>query len=413
MERRKGSRVAKRRWFRGIVITPNEEIADGIVAIEGDTIAWVGPVGAASSAGWDPAGAERLTPGHRLLPGLVDVHCHGGGGVSFPDASDRDDALAGVLEHRRNGTTSLVASLVTAPRKALLKQTKLLAQLAEEGELAGIHVEGPFLSDRRLGAQDGSALAPADPGLVVELGEAAGGHLVSMTLAPEVKGAVDACLALVVAGAVPSFGHTDANGKQVKTVIKASLKALEAAGKKGRSSRPTVTHLFNGMTPLHHRAEGPIPELLAAARSGRVVVELVSDGVHLDPDLVASMFGLLGRENIMLVTDAVGAAGMPDGQYVLGGREVRVAAGVARMAESGNLAGGTKFLLDVVRVTIAAGVPVTDAVFAASVTPAQMLGDRRLGRLAAGCRADLILVDRQLRPTKVVRAGQTVRGASG
>lgn len=382
--------------LRGRVVLPGRILADGIVEFDGDTLTLVAPAG--EVRGSLPARCDDL-----LLPGLVDLHCHGGGGASFPDARDAGEAMAAVREHRAHGTTTLVASLVTAPAEPLLASTRLLATLADAGEIAGIHHEGPFLSTARCGAQDPAAIRDPDAGLTADLLAAGHGHVVSMTLAPESRGATEVAAILLEGGAVPSWGHTNAGAREVR----AALVALEARlDRHGR--RATVTHLYNGMAPPHHREPGPVLEFLAAARQGRLVVELIGDGVHLHPDTVRATWQLVGPGNAVLVTDAMAAAGMADGDHVLGGRAVRVRDGVARLAEGGALAGGTAHLLDVVRTTVRGGVPLVDAVLMAATTPAAVLGRADAGRLVAGARADVLVLAPDLTLTRVLRGGVDV-----
>ena len=383
--------------LRGRLVTPRGIVDDGAVVVDDATIVWVGP-----SDGLPPAWVLPEPTTDTLLPGLVDLHCHGGGGASFPDALDVAAAQTAVDEHRRHGTTSLVASLVTAPREVLLRRTALLAELADAGEIVGIHLEGPFLSAERCGAQNPADMQVGDAALVQSLQEAARGHLVTMTIAPEVPGVADEALpALVEAGVVPSIGHTDASAEQVEAAVDRGFDLLAAR----TNRRLTATHLFNGMRPLHHRDPGPIAACLAAAARGELVVELVADGTHLAAATVLSVFDLLGAGSIALVTDAMAAAGMPDGSDQLGPMVVHVDGGVARIVEGGAIAGGTAHLLDVVRTVVAAGVPLEDAVLAAATVPADVLGRRDLGALAAGRRADVLVTDDDLRPVRVLRAG--------
>ncbi len=396
--------TTSRTALRGRVVTEHGELPGGLVVVEGDTIAWVGPVAEAPA---ELAGLpDAAPPDATLLPGLVDLHCHGGGGESFPDATTADQARTVAREHLAHGTTTLIASLVTAPAAALLDSTRMLAELVADGDLAGVHVEGPFLARSRCGAQFPDHMVDGDPDLVRALAEAAGGGFVQMTVAPEVPGALDGVLTAVVeAGAVPSFGHTDAAAPQVTRAVELARRLL-AGGP--RSRRPVATHVFNGMRPLHHRDPGPIPVLLTAARRGEVVVELIADGVHLSSEVIRMVFDLVGAQGIALVTDAMAGAGMPDGFYVLGPNRVQVTDGVARLVRGGAIAGGTSHLLDVVRTTVAAGVPLADAVHAAAATPAQVLGRGDVGSLVAGRRADLVVVDDDLRPQRVMRAGAWV-----
>lgn len=395
-------------FLRGRVVTPSEVIDDGVVVLRDGFIAWVGPAPAAADAGWSGVPDAVATP-VTLLPGLVDIHTHGGGGASFPDSATPEAALVAVREHRAHGTTTLVASLVTAAPETLRQRVGVLAELAEAGEIAGIHLEGPFVSTVRCGAQDPNLIQAPDADLTRELAKLAGGHLVTMTVAPELdgvpgdRGVVDA---LISNGALPSFGHSDASWRQTTDALDDARQRLSAGP--ARSMRPTVTHLFNGMRPLDHRNPGPIPAYLATAARGEAVVELIGDGTHLAPELVTSLFTLVGADNIALVTDAMAAAGMPDGAYRLGSLDVTVQHGVARLTHGGSIAGGTAHLLDVVRTTVAGGVPLLDAVRAASTTPATVLGDPSVGALEAGRRADVVVVDDELRPIAVWRAGVVV-----
>jgi N-acetylglucosamine-6-phosphate deacetylase len=405
------------RVLTGRVVTPTGAVDDGAVVLRDDRIEWVGSREGAVAAGYV---AVEPAPGVTLLPGLVDVHDHGGGGASFPDATSLDEAKVAAREHLRHGTTSLVASLVTAPRDVLLARAANLADLADEGEIVGIHLEGPFLSVARCGAQNPHDMLDGDADLVRAIASAARGHLRTMTVAPEVPGVVGpggVIETLVEVGAVPSIGHTDATTEQTEAAIASGVAAFAAAGRRG--ARLTATHLFNGMRPLHHREPGPIAACLAAAARGEMVVELIADGTHLAHGTIRSVVELVGPhvgadgtlggpDAVALVTDAMAAAGMADGAYELGPMRVTVADGVARLAEGGSIAGGTYHLLDVVREAVEAGVPLVDAVRAASWTPAGVLGLDDRGGLVAGRRADVVVTDADLRVLDVLRAGESV-----
>ncbi|SKC35237.1 N-acetylglucosamine-6-phosphate deacetylase [Krasilnikoviella flava] len=408
--------------LRGRVVTPHDDVEDGVVVLADSLVRWVGPIAAAEHADRDVAAAvaraQAPEPGTVLLPGLVDLHDHGGGGVGFPDATSADEAMVAVLEHRRHGTTTMLASLVTAGRETLLARAAMLADLAEAGEIAGIHAEGPFLSHARRGAQSPDDLVPGDTRLVRDLVEASRGQLRTMTVAPEVDGVAGpggAAEALVAAGVVPSLGHTDATTEQAEALlaqVAAGLVAQAAAGA-APAREMTATHLFNGMRPLHHRAPGPIAACLAAAARGELVVELVADGVHLAPATVRTVVETVGADQVALVTDAMAAVGMADGSYELGPMAVTVRDGVARLADpadpdGGAIAGGTAHLLDVVRATVAAGVPLVDAVRSASWVPARVLGLADVGGLVVGRRADVVVTDGDLRVRRVLRAGVPV-----
>lgn len=276
-----------------------------------------------------------------------------------------------------------------------------LAALAAVGTVVGIHLEGPWLAAQFCGAHDPHHLRAPDLAAAGRLVEQAAGRLRVVTLAPELPGALPVARLLAAAGVTVAVGHTAADHQQASAVLDDDTAGADL-----------VTHLFNGMPALHHRAPGPVAAALHAAAKDRAVVELIADGVHLDDATVSLVFDLLGPGRVALVSDATAATGMPDGRYDLGGLDVVVDHGVARLATTGSaprpasLAGGTCTLLQVVRRAVDAGVPLVDAVRAASATPARVLGDDGVGALADGRRADLVVVDAMLRPVAVMRAGQ-------
>lgn len=390
--------------LRGSAVLEQGLVPDALLLISGEDIIWAGPASQAPPHQAD----ELISHDGMILPGLVDLHCHGGGGASFPDATGTEDMLTAVAEHRRHGTTSLVASLVTADAATLRSRVADLAQLAADGEIAAIHLEGPFISVERRGAQNPEHITGGDADLVRELAELAGGALATMTVAPEAEDADAVIEALAEVGALPSLGHTDGSSSQMTHAVELSVAELRR--ERGRSALPTATHLFNGMRPIHHRDPGPALAALDAAARGDLVVEVIADGVHLDARTVAHVFALAAEENVVLVTDAMAAAGMPDGQYRLGALDVTVDAGVATLTGATAIAGGTAHLLDVVRFAVTeAGVDLVRAVRAASSVPAAVLGmEDRIGSLAAGRRADVVLVDAQLAAVRVLRAGAPV-----
>ena len=392
--------------LHGTAVLEQGLVPDALLLIGGGDILWAGPAAHAPQH----RAARTLAHDGLLLPGLVDLHCHGGGGASFPDASDAAEMLTAVRQHRRHGTTSLVASLVTADAATLRERVRDLSQLAADGEIAAIHLEGPFLSVERRGAQNPEHIVDGDAELVRELAAIAGGALATMTVAPEVEGADGVIEALADVGAVPSLGHTDGSSSQMTHAISTARTALRR--QRGRSPLPTATHLFNGMRPIHHRDPGPALAALDAAARGELVVEVIADGVHLDARTVAHVFSIAAEDTVVLVTDAMAAAGMPEGQYRLGALDVTVEAGVATLTGAGAIAGGTAHLLDVLRFAVLeAGVDLVQAVRAASSVPAAVLGlQDRIGSLAAGRRADVVLADAQLNPVSVLRAGLAVSG---
>ncbi|OFT64440.1 N-acetylglucosamine-6-phosphate deacetylase [Brachybacterium sp. HMSC06H03] len=393
--------------LRGTAVLEQGLVPDALVLCAGERILWAGPA-ARAPAELLPEDSRVLEHDGLVLPGLVDLHCHGGGGASFPDSEGAEEMLAAVLEHRRHGTTSLVASLVTADAATLREKVAQLAALHRDGEIAAIHLEGPFLSEARRGAQNPAHLTDGDPALVRELAEIAGGALATMTVAPEAAGADEVIDALAGSGAVPSLGHTDGGSAEMTRAVDRSIAALRR--RRGRSPLPTATHLFNGMRPIHHRDPGPALAALDAASRGEMVVEVIADGVHLDARTVAHVFSIAAEDSVVLVTDAMAAAGMADGRYRLGALDVTVEEGVATLTEGGAIAGGTAHLVEVLRLAVLeAGVELVTAVRAASTVPARVLGlEDEIGCLAAGRRADVLMVDRALRPVTVLRGGREV-----
>ncbi len=389
----------------GTILTDGTAQPDSVVAFSGGLITYTGP-----RSGLDPSllpGPEEieLPPGSMILPGLVDLHCHGAAGGDFPSGSG-EAARTAVDYLHRSGTTTLLASLVTASREDLLRGMEGLSVLAGQGLIAGIHAEGPFLSHVRCGAQDPRFLLDPDLDFTQELIAAAGGYLRTMTYAPELPGASALVQLLVRNGVVPSLGHTDADAFSTAASLTGAAGLLAGSGDL-ETSRPTVTHLFNGMPPLHHRSPGPVAACLRLAARGTVAVELIADGAHLDPETVRMVFELVGAENVVLVTDSMAATGLPDGDYQLGPAAVSVQGSVARLGSNGSLAGGTATLLDVVRRTISAGVDPAAAVASATAVPAAIIGrQHQVGSLRAGLQADVVVVDADFRRVLVLRGGR-------
>lgn len=325
-------------------------------------------------------GAELVELGDvTLAPGLVDVHNHGGGGVAFADDPERAIAV-----HRAAGTTSIVASLVSQSIDTLVAQVARLAPLVNVGELAGIHLEGPWLAERYRGAHPADRLCDPLPAEVDRLLAAGAGTIRMVTLAVERPGALATVRRLAAEGVVVALGHSDCSYEQ-------AIEAIDA-GVTG------ATHLFNAMPGLHHRTPGPILALLA---DERVWPELIADGVHVHPALIAWVMGV--NERAVLITDAMAAAGCGDGHFQLGDLPVEVTAGVARIAGTDTIAGSTLTLADAVRITIEAGVPAGTVLRAATLNPARNLGLSGVGELVPGARADLVAFDPDWRVRRVFR----------
>jgi N-acetylglucosamine-6-phosphate deacetylase len=323
-----------------------------------------------------------------VVPGFVDIHVHGGGGATFT-TGEADAARAAAAYHLGHGTTSLLASLVSSPFELMLQATKSFYPLVAEGVLAGIHFEGPYLSKARCGAQNPAYLRfPALDELTTLL-DAADGAVRMVTIAPELPGALDAIRMLVARGVVAALGHTDASYEQ-------TLAGVDAGASVG-------THVFNGMRPPHHREPGPVFALLGAAS---VVCEFVADGVHLHDGTLAFATSVTGPGRAALITDAMAAAGMPDGTFELGGQTVAVSGGVGRLTRDGSIAGSTLTMDAAFRRSVHAGLSIVDAARMASTTPARAIGlADEVGELRPGMRADLVQLDDQLTVQRVMRGG--------
>lgn len=370
----------------GRVVTPEGVLDPGWVLVEDGAIGAVG-------TGEAPGDVEVVdTSGGWVVPGFVDIHCHGGGGESFTD-TDPARVRRAVAAHRRHGTTTQLASLVSRPVPELVNQVAALAELTADGLIAGVHLEGPFLSAARCGAHDPSVLRPPDDESVSALLAAGRGAIRMVTIAPELDGALTAVKRLTSAGVLAAVGHTDATEALV-------LPAIDAGA-------TVATHLFNGMRPLHHREPGPIGTLLD---DERVTVELICDLVHVHPSVIRMAARHAGPTRTVLVTDALAAAGVGDGVYDLGGLAVTVTDGVPTLAGGASLAGSTLTMDAAFRNLVrGCGLSIREAVAATATQPAELLGlSKTTGSLSAGLTADLVILDDNLKPSAVMYQGAWV-----
>jgi N-acetylglucosamine-6-phosphate deacetylase len=360
--------------------------------------AWVlfdgGVIAARGVGATEMPAADEIVDAHGqvLTPGFVDIHCHGAGGAAYDEGPDAISVGRDV--HLAHGTTSSLISLVAASVDDLALRVSAIADLAaRDPRILGVHLEGPFLDVGHKGAHRAELLRAPDAASVDRLLEAGRGAIRQITLAPELPGADAAIRRFVDAGVAVALGHTNADHTTAQ-------RAFDAGA-------TLVTHAFNAMRGIHHRAPGPV---VAALRDERVVLELIADGVHVDLDLLAVVFAAApGR--VALVTDAMAAAGSSDGCYDLGGLEVIVSDGVARLSGDGAIAGSTLTQDAALRRVVAAGVTLETAIDALTATPARIIGRADLGHLDVGSRADAVLLDAELRVQQVWAGG--VRAAQG
>ncbi|MDQ0744714.1 N-acetylglucosamine-6-phosphate deacetylase [Clavibacter sp. B3I6] len=368
--------------------------ADRLVTASGDQgEAWLvvdgGRVVRTGSADAPPADLERL-PVERIagtvVPGFVDQHVHGALGRDFGSA-DGEGAREIAAHHHRSGSTRLVASIATAAIPDMARALRTLAPLVADGTLAGLHLEGPWLSPARRGAHRSSLLCAPTASDVEVLRDAGGDALCMVTLAPELDGAEEAIAVLVAGGVTVALGHSDCTAAEAHAAVDAGARV--------------ATHVFNGMRPLHHREPGLAGAALA---DDRVAVELILDGQHVARD-AAEIVRRSAAGRLVLVSDAMAATGWSDGAYEIAGSAVVVADGVARLADGTSLAGSTGTVAEgFARLVREHGVPLPEAVTASSAASARALGLPGVG-LGAGDRADLVVLDDDHRVTRVMRAG--------
>ncbi|RGA02708.1 N-acetylglucosamine-6-phosphate deacetylase [Microbispora triticiradicis] len=366
------------------VVTP-DGVHDGWLTIEDGRITHIG-------RGQAPRDGHGLG-GRTVVPGFVDIHSHGGAGGSFPDGDPETAAEAAAL-HLGRGSTTLVASLVTAAPGTLARAASVLADLCEQGLVAGIHFEGPYIARSRCGAHEPTLLREPDVAEFRALVKAGRGHVRMLTIAPELPSALDVVREAVAEGVVAALGHSDATYEQ-------TLDGVEAGA-------TVATHLYNALPPLGHRAPGPVAALL---QDERVTVELINDGVHVHPAMLRLAMDAAGADRTALITDAMAAAGMGDGRYPLGPMTVDVKDGVARLAEGGAIAGSTLTMDVAFRRTVReVGRSLVDAARMASLTPARVLGlDGETGSITVGRYADLVVLDEDLGVAGVMKRGVWVR----
>ena len=362
----------------------------GWLLVDGDTITATGTGSAPDEV--TTAAAERIdVAGAWLTPGFIDLHGHGGGGFAFDDGPE--SIRAALATHRAHGTTRSAISLVANPLDTLTASLRTVAELAASDPLIlGSHLEGPYLAVRRRGAHAQEFLIAPDAEVDARLLEAANGTLRQITIAPELEGALESIDRYTAAGSVVAIGHTEVDYETARQAFAHGARLL--------------THAYNAMPGIHHRDPGP---LVAAFDDPNVAVELVADGIHVHPGVLEMTFRA-APNRIVLVTDAMAAAGSAEGFYSIGSLNVVVKEGRAVLNGTDTLAGSTLTLDVALRTAIvAAQTAPADAVAALTSTPARVLGlDDRLGRLAPGFAADLVVLDDEWTVDAVWARGERV-----
>jgi N-acetylglucosamine-6-phosphate deacetylase len=346
------------------IVTPERVITNGVLVFDETT-------GLITEISEDINLKADVTTDGVLIPGFVDIHCHGGGGFSFDDISN---AKAVANFHLKHGTTSVLASLVSAPVDKQVTLIQELSALVSEDVIAGVHLEGPFLSSAKCGAQNPRALTTPDAASVKKILNVSNGNLKMITIAPELEGAIGAIEEFVQNGVTVALGHSDAT----------SDFAIAGAD----AGATVVTHLFNAMRSLHHRESGLADVALTDARLN---VEVITDGNHVG-DLSITLAHTAKKRQFLAITDAISAAGMPDGEYNLGGLAVTCADDVVTVAGTKTLAGSTLNMERVFnRLTNVYSFDLVEACWATATAPANAIGLKDVGSIAVGKQSNFII----------------------
>lgn len=376
------------RQIKGILYTRAFRFEAGALTIEGDRITSV-----------KSCDEEELTEeqrGQYILPGLVDIHFHGCAGYDFCDGTVEAMRAIAAYELSHGITTCCPTTMTLSEEKltnictayvSAAETERLPAGIPLRDVLAGIYLEGPFISAKKKGAQNPAYIRKPDVEMLIRLQDAAGGLIRIVTIAPEEEGAME-CIRDGKNAFRFSIAHTDADYETAKKAIKAGVSH--------------VTHLYNAMLPYMHREPGVVG---AAAESAGVMAELICDGYHIHPSVVRNTFRLFGAGRMILISDSMMATGMEDGQYALGGQDVMVKDSVATLAD-GTLAGSVTNLFDCMRMAIQMGIPREEAVRAATYNPARAIGkEGECGVLQVGSRADILVTDREFGLLEVIKSG--------
>lgn len=370
--------------------TPDFRFENGWFSVENGLFAAIGRGPCPDPGATDLGGAT-------VLPGLIDIHGHGNSGADTSDG-DLDGLRNMALYLARHGVTGFAPTTMTLPYEEIGAAFRTAVRLRDEApasaaRVLGVHMEGPFFSEKKKGAQNAAYLRLPDADAVARLADEADGLLRLVDVAPELEGAVP-FVREVSRGRTVSIAHTDATYDDARAAIDAGATHL--------------THLFNAMPSLHHRKPGVIA---AGAECPRVSAELICDGIHVHPAMVRLAFSLFGAGRMVLISDSLRCTGMPDGEYMLGGQAFRLSGRTCTLPD-GTLAGSVTNLFEGMRNAIAFGIPAEDAVRAATFNPARQLGVAdRVGSIAVGKCADFAVCEADLTLRRAYIGGEAVPAA--
>ena len=362
-------------FWRGRFVPGSVVVRDGVIDA-------LGPVGAFS---------DMNARGGYLIPGFVDIHTHGAVGEDFSDG--KAEGLSALSRYyAAHGVTSFLATTMTLKEEPLSRALRALREFRRPrngAKCAGVHLEGPFLSYAKRGAQAPENLHKPDAAMFHRLNETSGGQVRMVTVAPEEEGGIP-FIKEVSKTCVVSLGHTTAG-----------YDTAMAAYQVGATH---ATHLFNGMPPFLHREPG----VVGAALDSGATVELICDGMHIHPTVIRAVHRLFG-ERMVIISDSLRCAGMPDGDYELGGQPIEMKEGKATLKGTDTLAGSSTNLLEELRKVVSFGIPLTDAITALTLAPAKAAGlDGQIGSLDVGKQADLLVLSRELELQAVIIGGKKI-----
>ncbi|MCY0859341.1 MAG: N-acetylglucosamine-6-phosphate deacetylase [Sulfolobaceae archaeon] len=334
--------------------------------------------------------------GKIVIPGFIDIHVHGGFGIDFTEEASKGKLVEAIENYRRKivklGVTSFSPTTVTSPHEVLLQASKEISEVNMESDegarVLGLHLEGPYISPQAAGAQDVTYIRPANIKELEEYWKSSNGRIASITVAPEIENALDFIEYATLLGIHVSIGHTNATYKQ----------AIDAI----RAGADRATHLFDAMTKIHHRDPGAVIAILQSD----IMVELIMDTIHVVPDMIKYVISTIGVKRVIAVTDAMAAAGLGDGEYVLGSKKVKVTCNTAR-TEDGRLAGSVATMDRYFYTLLMMGYSLSDVSRMLSLNPARAL-NLKLGCIKPGCNADFIVLNSDMKIEEVHINGKKI-----